>query len=149
MDDYPESAMIALLPVNSDWAKIKLPHMTLVSAGEIGVHRKPSDFNAMAKDACSIAMMTGPFSVKVIGIETFGTEEKVDVFELENTTLLRSMRHFVEKWNESEHQEFRPHCTIGPAGTFVSDTPMYLTFDRICVSWGKDVLPFWLKSHSG
>ena len=27
-DDFPESVMIALLPITTDWCKIELPHMT-------------------------------------------------------------------------------------------------------------------------
>ena len=146
MDDYPDSAMIALLPVQTDWCKIKFPHMTLVYAGELDKDLKETDFNALAKDAASISMMTGPFMVKVTGKETFGDEERVDVLTLEQTTLLNAMRHFVERWNASEYTEFRPHCTIGPEGSFLEVQPMYLTFDRICVSWGKQVLPFWLRS---
>ena len=148
MDDYPQSAMIALLPTTTDWCKIKLPHMTLVYAGEVGKDVKDTDFNVLAKDAASIASMTGPLSVKVTGVETLGDEERVDALMLEQTTLLNSMRHLVERWNASQYKDFRPHCTIGPEGSFLEFTPMYLTFDRICVSWGKQLIPFWLKQYT-
>lgn len=143
-----QSVMIALLPTQGDWCKIKLPHMTLVYAGEIEEDLQLTDFNVLAKDACSIAQMSNPFSVKVTGVETFGADDQqVDVLTLEYTTLLRAMRHFVEDWNRSEFTDFKPHCTIGPAGTFLEFPPMYLTFDRIAVGWGDELLTFWLKNY--
>jgi 2'-5' RNA ligase len=142
-----KSVMIALLPTSSEWCKIKLPHMTLVYAGEIEEDLQLTDFNVLAKDACSLAQMTNPFSLKVTGTDTFGEEpEQVDVLTLELTTQLRAMRHFVEDWNESEFTEFKPHCTIGPAGTFLEFPPLFLHFDRIAVGWGDDLLTFNLKA---
>lgn len=142
-----KSVMIALLPTNSDWCKIKLPHMTLVYAGEIDEDLQLTDFNVLAKDACSIAQMSNPFSVKVTGTETFGKDdEQVDVLTLERTPLLRAMRHFVEDWNASEY-EFNPHCTIGPVGTFLEFPPLYLSFDRVAVGWGDDLITFNMKQY--
>lgn len=139
------SVMLALLPTQTDWCKIKLPHMTLVYAGEIDKDVRPTDFNVLAKDACSIAQMSSPFAVKVIGKEVFGDEDKVDVLCLEPVPILRAMRHFVERWNASQYKEFKPHCTIGPEGSFVENLPMYLSFDRVAVGWGEELLTFNLR----
>lgn len=140
MKDYDGAAMIALIPTTSDWCKIDLPHMTLVYAGLIA-DRNQGDFNAMAKDAASIAMLARPISLKVIGVEVFGTDEKVDALRLHQDDTLRAMRNFVESWNASEHS-FNPHVTVGPVGSASALPPMYLTFDRIMVGWGDEYLTF-------
>lgn len=144
MEDYSASVMIALLPTSSDWCKIDLPHMTLVFAGD-KEDLSANAFNELAKDASALSMLSPPLSLKVVGTDVFGDEEKVDVLRLEPTSQLLALRRFVERWDVSEHP-FNPHCTIGPAGTFVENLPMYLTFDRVCVEWGDEPLVFWLKT---
>jgi 2'-5' RNA ligase len=143
VDRFKTSVMIALLPVNSDWCRIELPHMTLVYAGKIE-DLKPTAFNAMAKDAVSIAMLSRPVSLKVMGVEVFGDEEKVDVLKFQRTPEVSSMRNIVERWNVSENP-FNPHATIGPTGTFNPNIPDYVLFDRILVQWGEESLTMWLK----
>lgn len=139
-----ESVMIALLPTSSDWCDIELPHMTLVYAGDKS-KLKPTDFNEIAKDAGMLSMLSPLVGLKVLGKETFGPDDdKVDVFRLQATSELLAMRRTVEKWNASEFP-FSPHVTIGPVGTFVEETPMYITFDRIFIGWGDETLTFWLK----
>lgn len=140
MDDFKESAMLALLPTTNDWCKIELPHLTLVYAGELDT-LKPGDFNELAKDAASIAMLSRPISLKVTGVEVFGTDDKVDVLRLMPNSELLAMRNMVEHWNASEYP-FRPHATIGPVGSASAIPPMYLTFDRITVGWGETYLTF-------
>lgn len=148
--DHKQSAMIALLPMTTDWCRIKLPHLTLVYAGEIS-DLSPGDFNTMAKDAASLAMLTRPLTLEVLNKEVFGNwstdpDNMVDVFRLRATSELLAMRNFVEKWNRSEFTEFNPHVTIGPAGAQIVEQPRMLAFDRIMVAWGEDRdLTFWLK----
>jgi 2'-5' RNA ligase len=120
--EFKQSAMIALLPITTDWCQIKLPHMTLVYAGETD-KLKPTDFNELAKDACSIAMLSRSITLEVIGKEVFGNwtdnpADQVDVFRLRPTSELMAMRRMVDQWNASEHP-FNPHVTIGPTGTSV------------------------------
>ena len=145
MDEHKGSAMIALLPTNAEWSTLKVPHMTLVYAGEID--DLPSGaFNALAKDACSLAMLSTPLTLRVNRIEVFGKEdEQVDVFTLVATDELRSMRNFVERWNASEY-DFNPHVTVGPPGRFIEEPPRYLMFDRITVGWGETYLTFRMKN---
>lgn len=145
MVDFDDSVMIALLPTYSDWCKIKIPHMTLVYVGETKDLR-PGSFNELAKDASSIAMLSGPITLRVTGVEVFGggDEEKVDVLTLQASSELLAMRRTVESWNASEHP-FNPHCTIGPAGSFLEFPPHVVSFDRISVHWGKEVITFWFR----
>lgn len=143
-DEEPQdSAMIALLPMTSDWCKLELPHMTLVYAGLCN-DLPPSAMNEMAKDAASLAMLSNPISLRVMEVDIFGDEEKVDVLRLRPTPELLSMRKFVERWNASEHP-FKPHATIGPTGNFFGPVPDYLYFDRIVVQYGDKQIPFWFK----
>jgi 2'-5' RNA ligase len=148
MDDFKDSVMVALLPVGSSWCKIELPHLTLVYAGEIK-DLKPGDFNKIAKDAASIAVMNRPITLTVTGLDSFGYSEdqKVDVLRFQSTTELDAMRHVVESWNKSEFP-FRPHATMGPVGTRMlvqQHIPEYVTFDRVLVGWGKETLTFLMK----
>ncbi len=143
MDDFSDSVMIALLPTTSDWCHIELPHLTLVYVGE-KEDLKPTVFNELAKDASMLAMMAKSITLKVVGTDVFGEEDKVDVLRLQPSPELLAMRRAVERWNASEYP-FKPHATIGPAGTFI-ETPTYLAFNRIMVGWGKENLTFWLKT---
>jgi len=150
--DVETSVMIALLPISTEWCKQDLPHMTLVYAGEKS-NLKDGDFNEIAKDATSIAMLCGTVTARVLGVEVFGTDEKVDVLKLEPTSQLLAMRRTVERWNASEHP-FNPHATIGPVGSSVQlqqtgDLPRWLAFDRIFVGWGEQNLTFWLRGARG
>ncbi len=99
----------------------------------------------MAKDAASLAMLTNPLTLKVMGVEIFGSEDKVDVLRLQPSPELLSMRRVVESWNASEYA-FNPHATIGPTGSFFENPPTNLIFNRIMVGWGKESLTFWLKN---
>lgn len=150
MEDHKESAMIALLPMTTDWCRLDLPHMTLVYAGEtkdLGA----TAHNELAKDACSLATLSRPLTLEVLTQEQFGNwsdkpEDMVDIYRLRPTQELMAMRKFVEKWNASEHP-FNPHVTIGPVGEarpFI-ERPRMLAFDRICVGWGTDYLTFSMR----
>lgn len=141
--DTSDGVMIALLPTTSDWCKIDLPHMTLVYAG-VKSDMKPGDFNELAKDAASIAMLSSPIGLQVVARETFGENMDVDAYRLRPTPELWAMRRTVERWNASEHP-FNPHVTIGPVGTFVDMPPRYILFDRVIVGWGDEQLPFSFK----
>lgn len=144
-----EGAMIALLPIASDWSRVEKPHLTLVYAGKVD-DLAPTAFNDLAKDAAMLAALaTGPMSLKTMGIDQFGDGvEKVDVLRMQPSTELWAMRRAVERWDASEHP-FRPHVTIGPSnGVFPQYTPSMVAFDRICVGWGNELLPFWIKNGS-
>ena len=142
MDGFNDSVMMAFLPVDGSWSKLELPHMTLVYAGKIS-DRKISDFNAMAKDASTLAQLGHPFSLVVMGKVQFGGngDDEVDVFRLISTPELQAQRAFVERWNKLEHP-FRPHVTIGPVGSFVEFEPRTVMFDKIAVAWGDDQITF-------
>lgn len=148
MEKNHDSAMIALLPISSEWCKIDLPHLTLVYAGKVA-DLKPDSFNDMAKDAASIAMLARPLTLQVLDKEIFGNwsedpSDRVDVLRLRATSELLAMRHAVERWNASEFKEYNPHVTIGPPGSIV-DKPLYIAFDRIAAYFGDQCLTFWLK----
>jgi len=146
-EDFSEDAMIALLPINSDWSKLDLPHMTLAYAGKIA-DLGPTMFNEMAKAVSSIAMMSPPITVRVMGPDIFGDEEKVDVLRLQPTQEVMAMREMVKQYDVSDHS-FRPHVTIGPMGSFVQNVPSYIAFDRIYVGWGDRGVSFWLRRQYG
>ncbi len=143
MDDFSDSVMIALLPATNDWCRIELPHMTLVYVGEIG-DLKSTVFNELAKDVSMLAALTNPITLKVMGVEIFGDEDKVDVLRLQITPEVGAMRRAVEHWNANEYP-FRPHATIGPAGSSI-ESPGHITFNRLMVGWGKEALTFWLRT---
>lgn len=146
MDDVNNSVMLALLPMTSDWCRIEIPHMTLVFAGDKNVLPQGA-FNDMAKDAASIAMLANPISLRVIGQDVFGPDDKrVDVLRLRTTPELMAMRRGVRYWDASEYS-FKPHVTVGPEGSIgtLERIPDYIAFDRIMVGWGNDQLTFWLK----
>lgn len=150
MDTNSEAVMIALLPTRTDWCQINYPHMTLVYAGQFP-DMQDSQFNAIAKDALSLAMTTGPFRLPVTGVEIFGddTDGKVNVLTLMPSAKLLTMRKFVEPWNGSSHKDFKPHATIGPAtNPLPQDLPGMLFFDSISVSWGTVRLTWPLGSMS-
>lgn len=140
--DDKTGVMIALLPITSDWCQIDLPHLTLVYAGTTDKH-SPSDFNEIAKDTCSLAMISDPLYVRTTGLDIFGDDtEKVNVIKVLPTPELLGMRRLVEHWNQSEYP-FNPHCTIGPVGCpLPAYTPPSLAFDRVMVTWGSDQLTF-------
>lgn len=138
MDDFPESAMIALLPTTSDWCKIDLPHLTLVYVGEIS-ELSQNMYNEMAKKGLALAMSCAPITLDVLALEVFGEGlDKVEVLLLRPSAEILAMRHAVEDWNGSQYHQYKPHATIGPVGSTKFDDPLptSLTFDRIYVSWG-------------
>ena len=137
--------MIAYLPVNTEWARQPLPHLTLVYCGTID-DLSPTAKNRLAKDAISAGMMTGPITLEVTGVDTFGDDfEKVDVIKLFPTSRLLTARKIVESWNASEHP-FNPHTTIGPVGSANEVViPPVVFFDRIMVGWGDERMVFQLS----
>jgi 2'-5' RNA ligase len=139
--------------------------MTLVYGGPIE-DRPITDFNNMAKDAISAARIVRAFSLNVTGVEEWGSDEKVDVLTLYPTPQLLLAREVVEQWDTGEFKEFKPHVTIGPAGSAFSadiptDTNMYspyeggrrstlpstIFFDRVAICWGAKRLVFNLSSY--
>ena len=139
---HDESVMIALLPIDTRWCQIELPHLTLVFCGKIN-DLQEGDFNEMAKDAASLASMNRPIALEVFKKEQFGnwTEDPsdvVDVYRLRPKPELLGMRNTVKRWNKSEFKEFNPHVTIGPAGVITDFQPSVIAFDRIGVFWGRD-----------
>lgn len=159
-----DTAMIAYLPEDGSWCKQDLPHMTLAYAGPIA-DLQDTDLNAMGKDAISAARITGPFSLPVTAVEQLGeSNEAVDALILYPTPQLLLARNVVAKWDTGEFP-FKPHATIGPVGSALSDTvpfldqgmdigesryqmmkrstlPDRLYFNRIAVCWGDKKLVF-------
>src|ERR1044071_1423047 len=143
MAEDSSSIMIALLPISSDSCRIELPHMTLVYAGEVA-DQKPGAINELAKDACSLAQLSHPLTLRTKGTEVFGGrgyDKEMDVIRLELTPELMAMRRFVDHWNASEY-DFNPHVTIGEAGGGVPEIPSHIAFNKVCVGWGNDYLTF-------
>lgn len=151
-----DDMMIAYLPVDGSWCKTDFPHMTLSWGGPIA-DRGEDDFNKMAKDAISASRVTGTFSLNVTGVEEWGETERVDVLTLYPTPQLLLARNIVEKWDSGEFPEYKPHATIGPAGSaaaIVQNPPVYsegyrrqalptrLYFNRIAACWGDKRLIF-------
>lgn len=144
MDTTQDSAMVALLPQTDEWCKFDLAHTTLIYLGLIK-DLAPIVKEELIKIVSSIAILTNPFPVKIIGQEVFGDTEKVEVFRLVNTSELSSLRTLLNSWDDSEFPNFRPHATIGPEGTMIQDPPLFLMFDRIMLGWGEEQLTFWLR----
>lgn len=151
-----DDLMIAYLPVDGSWCKQDFPHMTLAWGGPIG-DRGEDQFNAMAKDAISAARITGTFNLNVTGVEEWGETERVDVLTLYPTPQLLLARKIVESWDATDFSEFKPHATIGPAGSaaaIVENPPLYgegyrrqalptrLYFNKIAACWGDKRLIF-------
>lgn len=148
MEDTSNSAMIALLPMTSEWCRIDLPHLTLVYAGLVP-DLQPTVFNELSKDGSMLAMLSKPITLKVMRMEVFGDVDKVDALKLQPSQELWAMRRAVEKWNASDFP-FNPHVTIGPVEIEKTiDIPRYLVFNRIHVAWGKDCLTFSLNNGAG
>lgn len=143
--------MLAFLPTSSDWCKIDIPHMTLVYAGTTDEF-SPTDFNNLAKDAASLALLASPFYLTVKAVKKFGPpEDPVQGLSFQATPDLWAMRKFVEKWNKSEFP-FDPHCTIGPLNplsTYVDNVPRTVQFDRLYLGFGNEGLTFNLRRGNG
>lgn len=156
--------LIAYLPEDGSWCKQEFPHMTLAYGGTLDTMQQ-TDLNTMAKDAITAARVTGPFTLPVTSVEEWGNGEKVDVLVLYPTPQLLVARNLVKHWEKSEFKEFKPHATIGPAGSaFIDTVPYYdrdmevsesryqtmkrstlpdrLYFNRIAVCWGDKKLVF-------
>lgn len=151
-----DDALIAFLPADGSWCKQDFPHMTLIHGGPI-VDRNEEEFNQMAKDAISASRLMGCFNLSVVGVDVLGEEDKVDVLTLYPTPQLLLARKLVERWDTGQFPDFKPHATIGPAGSaaaVVDPTPVYsldyrrqtlptkLYFNRIAACWGDRRLIF-------
>lgn len=144
MEDNKDNIMIALLPITTDWSKLELPHLTLVYSGKVGDH-KPTDFNTMAKDAASLAMISRPITLSVMGVEPMGPpDDVVAALILRPNPQLMAMRNFLLKWDRSKWPTYRPHATIGQYPAPLSFQPSTLTFNKIMVCYGEEHLTFWL-----
>ena len=137
-----DGVMIAYLPINGEWCRQELPHMTLVYCGTTNEFRY-EDFNALVKDAISVGRITQYMSMRVINVDTFGDlEQRVDVLLLHPTPQLLIARKLVEKWDVSKHP-FIPHATIGPEGSaFESILPSDIYFNKLIVTYGSRTLTF-------
>lgn len=144
--DEKNGIMVALLPISAEWTDVDLPHLTLVFCGKVE-DRKPGEFNELAKDTASIAMLSSGFlSLETKGINTFGPpEELVDAISIRPNTKLIAMRRFLEKWNKSEYPDFKPHVTIGKHPMMTKPIPRRILFDKISVHWGGESISFWLR----
>lgn len=138
-----DSVMIALLPITTDWCKIDLPHMTLVYAGEVEDVSYQS-YVELTKDASHLASMNYPLTLEVTGEDLFGEARDTSVLTLRPNAQLKAMRHFVERWNQSEY-EFNPHVTVGTASDRADPVPAIIAFDRIYVGVGSSGLIFNMK----
>lgn len=146
-----EGVMLAFLPTYSDWSKVDLPHMTLVYAGTVE-DLSPTDFNNLAKDAATLALLASPFSLIVKGVQKFGPDnDQVQALAFQPTPDLWAMRRFVEHWNKSEFP-FNPHATIGPVTNltgYVDNVPRSVMFDRLYLGFGDENLTFNLRRGNG
>lgn len=145
-----DSVMLAFLPTSSDWCKLDLPHLTLVYAG-LKKDFTPTNFNDLAKDAASLALLANPFYLVVKAIQQFGPDgDKVNALAFQATPDLWAMRRYVEKWNRSEFP-FNPHATIGPTtlasslSSYVDNVPRSVGFDRLYLGFGDENLTFNLR----
>lgn len=136
MQDVSQSVMVALLPLEPvEWTQTDLPHMTLVYAGQIPDLR-PTVFNELGKIAAVIGNGFAPVVTDVLATDILGDEELVDVLLLRPTQEILAMRAMLEPWDASMHR-FKPHVTVGPAGSVKDHVPNQLIFDRCIVKWGK------------
>lgn len=141
MDEYQESVMVALLPDVTDWSTLKLPHITLVYAGEIPDIPSHTRYE-LTKAAYALATKYPPQMLDVLGFDIFGEgESMVDVLLLRPTDELDAMYDVLEPWNKSKHP-FNPHATVGPLGSLKDDSPTKMYCPRILVSWGTDNISF-------
>lgn len=130
--------------------------MTLVHGGPVA-DRNLEEFNQMAKDAVSAARVMGTFNLCVVGVEQMGTDPAVDVLTLYPTPQLLLARKTVEQWDSGEFPIYKPHATIGPAGSaagMMEPPPVYsqgymrqalpikLYFNRIAACWGDKKIIF-------
>jgi len=151
-----DDVLIAFLPIDGSWVKQDFPHMTLVHGGPIA-DRKEEDFNQMAKDAISASRVMGCFNLCAVGVEEMGETERVDVLTLYPTPQLLLARKMVEQWDTGQFPDYKPHVTIGPAGSaaaIMQIAPVYsegyprqalptkVYFNRIAACWGDKRLIF-------
>lgn len=153
MDQNETSIIVALLPQDDSWCKVEPAHLTVVYVGET-VDLHVNRFNEIAKDVCSIALLTNPIMAKVMGHDVMGDDPRMDVFLISSTPELLSIRRILQEWHKGDFREFIPHVSIGPEGSYSPDwnsqslpMPMYMLFDRISLFWGKERLTFWLKKY--
>lgn len=138
--------MLAYLPMDPQptWCLQDNPHLTLVYAGSTEDHPE-SFFNELAKEGLAIARQFGGFTLDVTGIEEFGEGvEAVDVLELYPTPQLMMARKAVAKYNASSYTDYKPHATIGPAGSanLLPSIPTRISFNRLGVFYGDRKLTF-------
>lgn len=161
----PDTGMIAFLPADGSWCKQDFPHMSLVITGPID-DLPETQFNEMGKDTISVARLTRTFSLNVTGVEEWGVTERVDVLTLFPTPQLLVARQITERWDIGDFKEFKPHATIGPAGSAAaldvpvntnmfdsprrgrSTLPSSIWFDRIAACWGDKKLVFALDDFA-
>jgi 2'-5' RNA ligase len=150
MNEKSQTGMISLLPMTSEWCKQEFPHLTLVYLGDIS-QTKQFVFMSIAKSVASMSMLSNPINLKTDGVEILGGQDSenppVDVLRFSPSQELLAMRNFFEDLDSSEFTIFKPHVTLGPAGSFKETPPLMVIFDRIAISWADTTLPFWLRRY--
>jgi 2'-5' RNA ligase len=141
--------MIAFLPADYTIAKQNFPHMTLVFAGAIDGAPDSLHKDLLFHTALIAAVMC-PFPLLSNGIEKFGTApDEVDVIRLIPTAQLQSAYQSVSNFNKSSFPGFKPHVTVGPAGsTDGMWVPPSIFFDKVVCSWGDEHLVFDLSRRN-
>ena len=134
MSKYNDDVMVALLPVETQWCKLPLPHLTIVYAGLI-TNIQPYEKNELLKAALMVAKTTRPIELNVLSLTVFGD---FDVLTVDQTPTATQIRTTFSPWNASDFRDWKPHVSAGPAGSFSGTMPHKLHFDRILVAWGDD-----------
>lgn len=140
-----QHGMIALIPENFYLTNVEFPHCTLVYLGR--VENKPhAKYRELLQVTSGLATITRSFRARVSGEDVFGpTQDRVKVLKLQLTPELYAMRSFVERFNESEYEEYLPHITVGPWNIELYDHPNAVRFDRLALCWGESKTFFRLK----
>lgn len=141
MNEYETDGMVALLPIETEWARQPLPHMTVIYIEDVRL-LTPSSVNELAKDILIMAQHFPQQTVKVLGVETFGDDEPVDVLRLAPTPTISAMNKLLREWDDSKYPEYKPHATIGPVGSLDAEPPLTLTFDKIMLALGEQNFVF-------
>ena len=147
MSEYSESSMVALLPVETDWCRIELPHLTVVYLGNT-FELPTSTKNELLKTVAAFSFDYGPLEIPTTGINVFGeAPDEVEVITLTKTKELSQMRDSVARWNASRYKDFKPHCTVGPIGSIVGNIPQKIVFDRVALFFGAEPIIHWLNKN--
>lgn len=151
MPEGNNPVIVSLIPQDDSWCIQPEAHMTMIYAAQ-----KKSDLNflqieALKKETYKISKLFDPIKANIVGTYVLGQteEEKVDVFLIQRTPEIMSIRRMLESWDKSDFSTFKPHTTIGPQGSYAykaeKENPSYpksLLFDRISIFWGEERFSF-------